>query len=333
MIVREVETSVLRTCLNNNIYNTIFSTFEWIEFLKKNQKATPLVLELKESDDSQISGYFVGLITKIACVRILGSPFDGWLTPDMGFIRIKEFNINEALKAVAKYAFHKKGCWYIQICDKNINHYELDKSIKYTLGKILHLDISKSQNEILNNFKKNGRRDIRAFYRKGARVEKVLFDKKFADVYYEQLIDVFAKQSLKPFYDKEKIYDLADAFKDKQDCVLALMALNEEDKCIATVLSFGLGDWAYYLGAASLRQYQKLLPNEGLFWEFVKYWKERGITNLDLVGYREYKMKYNPELVSVPVIYFERIPGILWVKKNARNVIMRLRKIKAVLKQ
>lgn len=332
MIVKEVEISVLKHCTSNNIYNTVFSTFEWIEFLEKNQKATPLILELKEEDNGQILGYFVGLIIKKAGIRILGSPFDGWLTPDMGFIRIKDLNINEALREVAKYAFRKKRCWYVQINDKNIKEDELDNSIKYIPGRIVYLDISKSQDEILNNFKKNGRRDVRAFYRKGARIEKVPFDKRFADIYYEQLIDVFAKQSLEPFYDKQKIYDLAEAFTDKQDCVLALMAFNEDDKCIATLLSFGLGDWAYYLGAASFREYQKLLPNEGLFWEFVKYWNEKGIKHLDLVGYREYKMKYNPDLVSSPVIYFEKIPGMLWMKKKARNIIMKVRKIKYISK-
>lgn len=305
---------------------TIFTTFEWVAFLKKNQHVDPVILEL--SDDNERVGFFVGLITKKLGLNILGSPFEGWLTPDMGFIRLKEFNINEALSAIAEFAFKELKCWYILICDKKIVNEELEAKFKVSMEKVLHIDLSTSLEAVRKNFTKNGRRDISASERKGSLPIRVPFDEAFVEEYYKQLIDVFGKQNLKPFYDKKKLLDLVEAFKEAPDRVLALEARLEDGTCAATVLSFGFKEWAYYAGAASYREYQKYLPNERLFWAFVEHWHGLGALNLDLMGVRPYKMKYNPNVLDIPFIYFERIPGLHKMKNLAKRSIMIARKIK-----
>lgn len=326
MDIKRLSKDDLKKYSQKGFGNTVYTTFEWVSFLEKNQKAESVVLEL--SDDGKVVAIFVGLIVKKMGIRILGSPFEGWLTPDMGFIRIYKFDINEALRCIAKYAFKLLKCSYVQICDKSINKDALDKKIKYFTGNLLQLHISTDVEKVIEGFTKNGRRDVRASTRKGLVVKKVPFDKDFVDTYYSQLIEVFAIQNLKPFYSKEKLYDLVEAFKDSPEKVLALSANTEDDKSAATVLSFGFNGWGYYLGAASFREYRQSLPNERLFLAFVEHWAENDVDNLDLVGYREYKMKYNPVLVDVPTIYFEKIPGLLKMKKFMRKFITFIRKIK-----
>lgn len=308
---------------------TVFTTCAWVKFLEKNQQAEPVVLAL--SQEGRMRAVFVGAIVKKAGVRILGSPFEGWLTPDMGFVRLGKIDVNEALRTVARYAFRELKCWFVQICDKSIRPQELERDIRYSTAPMLFLDASPEEEAILQRFTKNGRRDVRAFDRKGAHIVKVPFDRAFAERYYAQLIDVFDKQGLKPFYSLEKMYDLVDAFRDCPERVLALEARLEDETCIATVFSFGYGQWGYYMGAASFREYQKHLPNEGLFWAFVRHWNGRNIPSLDLVGYRKYKMKYAPELIDIPYIYFERVPGLLLMKNAARSAVTLLRKIKGRL--
>lgn len=305
---------------------TPFCTFEWLEFLKNNQKGTPVAFEL--STDIGCNGVFVGVIVRKAGIKILGSPFPGWLTPDMGFIRLGELDINEAINAVRKYAFSALKCAFIQIVDKNIRAENLCvKGMHLGTARVLHIDNSLESEQVLENFSKNGRRDVRAAYRKGVEYRQLPFDRLFAEAYYEQLMDVFEKQNLKPFYDLEKMYDLVDAFEATPERVLASGAFYE-GKCIATVFSFGFGKWAYYVGAASYRDYQKLLPNEGLFWEFVKHWNKAGIPNIDMVGYRPYKLKYEPKIIEVPVIELQKYPFLIQGKQLARKVIEQLRKIR-----
>lgn len=324
--VERCSRSVLKEIEKTTDSNTVFSTYGWISFLEKNQHGKPVVLVLRQ--ESYVAAYFVGMVVQKGGVRILGSPFEGWLTPDMGLIRCQPIDLNVALKEIASYAFRELHCWFVQIADKSIQILDLASDVYYEKTELLHLDLTPPLEKILEGFTKNGRRDVRAFDRKGAVVERVPFDRAFADIYYKQLMDVFAKQELKPFYSVEKVYDLVDAFASYPERVLALAAKLPDGTCIATVFSFGFGKWAYYMGAASFREYQSYLPNEGLFWAFVKHWKEQGMTDLDLVGYRKYKMKYNPELVETPVIIFQRFPGLLWMKHTARAVVAQLRSVR-----
>ena len=67
---------------------------------------------------------------------------------------------------------------------------------------------------------------------------------------------------------------------------------------------------------------------EGLFWETVSVWNQNGVPNFDLVGYREYKMKYAPEIIDVPVVYFEKIPGVYWAKNTMKKMVALVRKIR-----
>lgn len=307
---------------------SIFTTYEWICFLKRNQRAEPVLLEMSENDKPVI--YFVGLIIKKIGVKILGSPFDGWLSPDMGFIRLKQVDINDVLQTVKDYAFRELKCLFVQIIDKSIRIDDINSNIKYGISRVLYIDNSLEPEAILEHFTKNGRRDVRASGRKGLIFEKVDFNREFVETYYDQLVDVFAKQNLKPFYGLNKMYDLVDAFKDRPERVLALKA-RLDNKCVATLFSFGYGEWAYYMGAASYREYQKYLPNEGLFWEFIKYWNSKKISNIDMVGYREYKMKYNPKIFEIPIIEFQKFPFLLELKRCAKSVVVFGRKLKGLI--
>ena len=311
--------------------HTVFTTCMWLRFLERDQHIEPVVLALLR--DGQTDAVFTGGVIQKAGIRILGSPFEGWLTPDMGFIRLGDMDVNEALRAVKRYAFRELRCWFVQICDKSIRPQDLEADIRYTVSSMLFLDITQEAEQILSGFTKNGRRDVRASGRKGLQVEQVPFDRGFAERYYAQLEDVFDKQGSKPFYSLEKMYHLVDASQAFPERVLALEARTPDGDCAATVFSFGYRNWGYYMGAASFREFQKYLPNEALFWAFVRHWNERHIPCLDLVGYREYKMKYAPELIDVPMVYFERVPGLLYMKEKARSTVMLLRKLRRSKKQ
>lgn len=307
--------------------NSPFCTYEWVVFLEKNQDGQAVVLELTEKENRL--AIFVGVIVKKFGVRILGSPFDGWLTPDMGFIRFMAMDDVIAIETVKRYAFKELRCIFLQISDKSIQNDLVLPGVHTEHSRILYKDNSVNLDSLMESFSKNGRRDVRASARKGLVFKEMPFDKEFADAYYDQLIDVFDKQNLKPSYDLQKVYDLVEVFETIPEQVFAVGAF-WEGKCVATVFSFGFGNWTYYMGAASYRDYQKYLPNEGLFWEFIKHWNENGISNIDMVGYREYKLKYNPEIIRVPVFMFQKYPFLLKGKELARKAILLYRKLKGL---
>lgn len=323
--IERVEIEVLLKFSKPGYHNTIFTTYEWVRFLEKNQHAEPVVLSLCSND--KIEGYFIGLIIRKFGVKILGSPFEGWLTPDMGFIRIGELDINSALRSVACYALLNLHCTYFQITDKNISAEELEPDINYTLTRSLNMDISRDADEIFSSFSKDARKNIRRFERKGAILKEVPFDNSFADILYDQLIDVFAKQNLRPNYDKIKLLDIVRYMKDQPERVLAIQVFSPDNVCIASSLFLGLNEWCYSLITASYSRYQHYLPNEAIRWYGINYWKKRGIVNFDLVGYREYKLKFSPQIIERPTIYFSKYKILFILKKLAKALIGIMRKI------
>ena len=322
--IKRVEDIVLLDLQNRGIGNTVFTTYAWIEFLKKDQNIESVVLEI--SEDNEVVAYFVGGIIKKLGIKILGSPFAGWLTCDMGFIRLGKLNIAQGLRLVKKYAFKALKCMYVEIIDKNICKNDLPKGVKSFDTDILVKNIDMNESELLDSFSKQGKRYIRQFYDREI-AKEVPFDKEFVDIYYRQLEAIFERQDLKPTFSKEKIYNLAECFSKYPKCVFVQEAFSNEGVCNGTAFTFGFGEWCYYLCAAHDREHGNSHPGEGLFWEMTKHWNNVGIKKMDLVGIRDYKMRYNPTVQKQVVIYFERIPGLHFMKDMAYNAVNLKRKI------
>lgn len=239
--------------------------------------------------------------------------------------RRKSFDINMALFQLKEYAFDELKCVYVQITDKEIEPRDLNGAIKFYETDILVKDISGTQEDVLNSFSKQAKRYVRQFNDRET-VETVAFDENFVDVYYPQLIDVFARQNLKPTFSREKIYKLAEAFKEYPQMVLAQKSITSDGICNGTALTFGKGKWCYYLCAANTRETANAHPGEGLFWEMTKHWNNSGIYMMDLVGVRDYKMRYNPVLKKAVTVYFERVPGLYKGKLMAKYATQVMRK-------
>lgn len=323
--IKRMEDTVLLELQNEGLGHTIFTTYAWIQFLKKNQGIEPIVLEL--SDKGNVEAYFVGGIVKKMGIKILGSPFEGWLTCDMGFIKIGEIDASEAIKTVVEYAIKELKCWYVQIIDKEIKENQLNESINFYKQPMLYMDISGGFQNVYENFSKKAKRYIR---QSNDRQEIVPsnFDYDFIDIYYEQLEGIFIRQKLKPTFKKKKIYDLSDELKEFPELVCAEKAILPDGTCSGTSLTFGFGKWCYYLCAANARMKNNAHPAEGLFWSMTRNWISKGIINMDLVGIRDYKMRYSPEITEEIVIYGEKIKGMRFCKEFARYLIEKIRKLK-----
>lgn len=309
---------------------TIFTTYEWITYLEMDGKGKPIILEVL--DGNKIVAYFVGLLFKKMGVRIIGSPFEGWGTSDMGFIIINDCDKVQLLKSIEAYAYKTFKCFYLEISDKNFTMEDLIKTdYEVIWKKTLMLDISQPEDFLFSNFKKDARNSIRQFEKRGATLEQVDPSEEFAIEHYNQLIDVFRKQNLNPPYSLSRVKNLILAFKDSPEKILCMRVTSPDNEPVATSIYLGLNKKCYSWATASYRELQHYRPNEAIRWYGIRYWKEHGFTEFDLVGFRQYKMKFSPYEYEYPRIIMTRFKILIRFRKIAKNLIQIIRKYKGKL--
>jgi hypothetical protein len=213
---------------------TVFQTREWLRFIAETQKATPVLVELQQ--DGQLAGYFSGLTVKKFGVKVLGSSFPGWTTPYVGFNMLPGASRSAALAAVETLAWDTLKCIHMEVSDP---HFAADDGEKlgFSSGSYTsyRTDLRKSEDELFNGMDSACRRCVRKAEKSGVTIEEA-HDLAFADEYYEQLKDVFAKQKLVPTYPVERVRSLVKHL-EPTGRVLLLRARDPEGKCIATGIS------------------------------------------------------------------------------------------------
>jgi len=298
----------------------IFQTREWLAFIARTQHAEPVVAAL--SDGGATVGYFTALIIRRVGVGILGSPFPGWTTSYMGFNLDEDVPRREALKALPPFAYRSLGCLHLELKDRRLEAGDA-AGLGFTQkpNTTFELDLSASEDEMFGRMSSACRRCIRKAEKVGVRVEEAT-DSTFADDYYAQLVDVFAKQSLTPTYGVERVRELIQELS-PSGRLLLLRARAPSGESIATGIFPAMNGTAYFWGGASWRQHQQYRPNEAIFWYAMRYWKGRGMSSLDMVGGGDYKRKYGPAEVTVPSLQKSRIAGLARLRDAAEAVSRR----------
>jgi hypothetical protein len=290
---------------------TVFQTREWLQFLSETQRATPVIVELTEG--GAIAGYFTGLVFTRFGLRILGSSFPGWTTPYIGFNLLPGVPRSAALAAVEDIAFGALSCMHLEISDPYFSEDD-GTSLGFTCEYYAsyRTDLRRPEKDIFDSMESACRRCIRKAEKSGVVIEEA-HDLAFADEYYQQLQQVFARQGLVPTYGIERvravIRNLLPAGR-----LLLLRARDPQEQCIATGIFPGFSKIAEFWGNASIPAGQILRPNEAIHWYAMRYWRNRGIEIYDWGGEGKYKEKYG----CVPY----RVP---WFSKSRYRLISKLR--------
>jgi hypothetical protein len=290
---------------------TIFQTREWVRFVSESQKAEPVLAEFH--DGGEIVGYFTGLTFARFGVKVLGSSFPGWTTPYMGFNLVKEVSRASALQALEVAVWDALKCLHMEVSDPNFR-FEDGQNLGFQCAAYssYRTDLTKTEDEIFNSMDSACRRCIRKAEKSGVTIEEA-HDLAFADEYYEQLKDVFAKQNLVPTYDVERVRSLIKHL-EPSGRILLVRARDVDGKCIASGIFPGYNKIAEFWGNASFRSSQILRPNEYIQWYVMRYWKSRGVSVYDWGGGGTYKEKYGCVAHSVP-----------WFTKSRYQVVSKLR--------
>ncbi|HUI42628.1 MAG TPA: GNAT family N-acetyltransferase [Terriglobia bacterium] len=290
---------------------TVFQTREWLRFVSATQRAASVIAELR--DGGAVAGYFTGLTFTRFGLRILGSSFPGWTTPYMGFNLAPGVSRAAALGAVEDMAFGTLKCVHMEVSDPLFT-VEDGKSLGFECDSYAsyRTDLTRSEEDLFNAMDSACRRCIRKAEKSGVRIEEA-HDLAFADEYFEQLKEVFAKQGLVPTYGIDRVRALI-THVEPAGRVLLLRARDPQGRCIATGIFPGFNRIAEFWGNASFRSSQLLRPNEAIHWYAMRYWKSRGVEVYDWGGEGTYKEKYGCTPHRVP-----------WFSKSRYKVVSRLR--------
>lgn len=308
----------------------LFTTKQWIRYIKTNQNATPVIIRITK--ENKFVGYFTCLLFKKFGIKIIGSPFNGWTTGYMGFDVVSKYSKVDIIKPLSEFLFKEYKCLYIQIADRFIQEDEVEKNgFEYVMSKSIELRIDKTDEGLFKVFKTDCRNYIRQFERRGAAIEIAEPNEEFANQYYEQLKEVFAKQGLVPTYSIKKVTDLFNSM--NAENLLCLRVKNPEGQCIATSIFVGYNERFYFWGAASFRKFQFYRPNEYMIWTAIKYFRDRGYKYFDMYGERPYKNKFGPESITYPCIMIAKFPMLIKLRELAKKVVWLLFKIKGMNKK
>lgn len=306
----------------------LYTTFPWLSFIRMDACAEPFFVRI--SSDGQFVGYFTGANVSKFGIRICGSPFSGWSTCYMGLDLLQKDEKCAILRQLIPFLYRELKCSYVEVIDRDVSAEEAERA-GFTVNRMesLELDITKDDAGLFKQMKTDCRNFIRQFERRGARIEIAAPDDLFAEQYYDQLKDVFAKQNLVPSYSVEKVKRLLHALSDSGS-VLCLRVLSPDDRCIATSIFIGYGKTAYFWGGASYRPDQHYRPNEYMIWTAIRYWRERGCTVLDMCGVRDYKRKFGPVDISYAQMIFSKRKLLIPLRNTAMKLYYAMMKAKGV---
>jgi len=270
----------------------LFHKSAWLRFIEETQGAKTLRFRITEGGRTE--GYFVGLTIKKGPLRIMGSPLPGWTTDYMGPVINKGFDLEKFLDALDAKC-HELKVHHIELCSHVLpprlmqnKGYEIDNSSTFIVPLTPDKDV------MWNKLERRCRQNIRKAMSNNLVVE-TCDDPAFADEYYAELVDVFARQRLVPSYSAGRVRSLLEVLRGS---VLSLRIKNG-DKTIATGVFPYDNRSAYIFGAASWRKFQGLYPNELLYWTAMDMFAKKGIPQLDMCGDGSFKPKFGAKEVPV----------------------------------
>jgi Acetyltransferase (GNAT) domain len=307
---------------------TVFQTRAWLQFVQETQSARIVVCELIH--EGQVAGFFSGLVFTRFGIRMLGSSFPGWTTPYMGFNLIAGASRQAALAAIEKLAWEELKCLHMEVSDPFFVP-EDGTELGFTADayRSYRTDLTQTEDKLFANMDGACRRCIRKAEKSGVVIEEA-HDAAFADEYYEQLKDVFAKQGLVPTYPVERVRALVRNL-EPTGRILLLRARDPEGKCIATGIFPGFKTIAEFWGNASLRSGQNFRPNEAIHWYAMRYWKKHGVEVYDWGGEGKYKEKYGCIPHRVPWFTKSRFAAIGALRGQAKKMYERKQRLQGWL--
>lgn len=316
---------------NNFPDKSVVTTIEWINFINEDSKAKPVIIRIKR--EKEFIGYFTSLSVVKFGIKIIASPFPGWSTVYMGMDVTDEYKNKkiEIISELIPFLYRLEKCLFIQISDRDISTEMAKKAGFYTHSiETLELGINFGDAALFKNMKPDCRNFIRQFERRGATLEYAVPNDEFAEEYYAQLKDVFSKQRLVTTYSINKVKCLLKNLKDSGN-ILCLRVRDPEGNSIATSIFPGYNKKFFFWGGASYRSTQSYRPNEYMIFKAIQYWRDNGCEVFDMVGVRDYKLKFGSHEEYYACIIDSKYKILIMLQKIASMIFYKSTQIRGFI--
>jgi hypothetical protein len=289
----------------------------WLEYVRAITGGEIVIAQIEQ--DGQTAGFFSGVLFRRCGVPILGSPFRGWNTAYMGFNLHPDISRLEALMGLEQFAFRQLGCLHYEVIDRDLSLEEgAGLGLACRVVQNYQTDLRRSEDELFADMTGACRRAIRKSEKSGITIEHA-GPQGFAEEYYGHLLDVFAKQDMKPTYTLDRVKKLIEHVHPSGDLLLARVR-DPEGRSIATGIYAGFNRFGLFWGNGSLRPYQFLRPNEALHWHSMRHFKQQGLPLYDWGGRATYKEKYGVVQFSLPAFRKARFGVIHYARDLAEKI-------------
>lgn len=314
-----------------------FTTIEWINFLVRLKKIKPVIISIYEKEEK--IGYFTGGICRFFGIKVLGSPFWGWMGQHMGFDLHKNVDKATLVDDLIDFAVKKLRAQYIQITDYKIDFEDIEhcrhKLIPGERYKTCYIDLTLPTETLFKNLKSGYRTCVRKFEKEGGIIVED-YSAEFIEKHHDQLAEVFLRQERKvPDYKKKmSLIFNNDDFKRGEPgvgvySIKAMVPMGDENAKEMTTIATSYYIYNEYMAMftsnASYTQYLKLCPNQALTWHAMMKFKEMGIKVLDMGGSGDYKLNFSGgDWEPKPVIIYSKGRWAQFVVIGAKRTYSKL---------
>lgn len=280
---------------------------EWLDFLSCLKGIKPVYLEICD-DKGKTVGFFVGGFTKFCGIRILGSPFWGWMGQHMGLVLNETVDKASLIDDLIDYAVKVFRVGYFQMCSFNVEFDDI-RNVKHKLVsgeryKTCYIDLTLDEAQLSKNLKSGYRTSIRKFAKDGGYIEED-YSEEFIEEHHRQLEQVFAKVGHKTPNYREKMKGLINSPSMSKGadgtfgvyCIKAMLPIEEDGKTInkniASSYYIHNNYMAMFFSNASYGAYLRSCPNQALTWQAMMAFKAAGLHYLDMGGSGDYKLNFS----------------------------------------
>ena len=300
---------------------------EWLGFVEETQRATSVHAAIT-TRDGEIVGRFVCLLVNRLGIRIAGAPMRGWTTHYMDANLRSDIPRQAIVRPLLDFTKGELRAHHVEFMDRRLSVEDAQElGVTFDTFRGYEIDLTRSEDELLTAMSSACRRCIRKAEKLGVTIEEAS-DESFADDYWVQLKDVFAKQGLTPPYGVDRVRALI-AHLRPTGRLLTLRARDAQGRPIATGIFPASEEMMYFWGGASHREFQANRPNEALQWHAMRYWRDRGVTLYDMGGSGAYKAKYGGREIATPWIRSSRITGLEALRTVAKKAFAARQRLRA----
>ncbi|OLN31778.1 lipid II:glycine glycyltransferase FemX [Desulfosporosinus metallidurans] len=278
--LRSIERAAWQDYLKGTTQGSLFHRWEWQDIIETGFGLRVNRLGLFD-DEGVLKGLLPLIERKMSLLKLAGSPLSGAATPHCG--PLGAVSLTEVLAALEGYAA-EQHIDYLEMSLPTLAEKDTFEQNGYTVEELitLELPIPTDETSLWSGLEVRCRNAVRKAEKSGVEVIEPQTLEEWLEPYYELSCGVYRRQEMEPPFSKEYFTALWQNLYSSGDLVVLLARF--EGKIIAGGIFPRDRNVGYYLDGVSDREYNKVVPNNLVQWEYLKRAQAMGIQLYDMVG-------------------------------------------------